>query len=201
MTTSRHDMFHGRQGGRVVDYRTKAEQAELDAENARRRQRLPIFTDLASAEAHARKLGLSIAAAVRKVPGSEHTWAVFAADQSPADFPNWFPAPAARASDPVTSHQAAQRVTRTAASDRALVLRIHQQYTSGLTDFELAEMAGRQQTSLGKRRGELRDLGLIRDSGLKRPAPSGALAVVWVITDDGRSIDTARPVDLEPGAA
>jgi hypothetical protein len=44
----------------------------------------------------------------------------------------------------------------------------------------------RQQTSVGKRRGELRDLGLIEDSNTARPAPSGALAIVWRLTEAGR---------------
>lgn len=196
MTTSKHDMRHGRQGGRVVDYRTKAEQAELDEARRRRGVSAPIFPTHAEATDRAREVGGTVV----PVPGSSQ-WAVFLPGTSPADLPGWFPAPAARASDPVTSHEAAQRVARTAATDRALVLRIHQQWTSGLTDFELADLAGRQQTSLGKRRGELRDAGLIRDSGHKRPAPSGSPAVVWVITDAGRAVDTERPVDLDRGAA
>ena len=202
MTTSRHDMRHGRQGGRIVDYETRAESAARSRARARSNMRIPIFTDLDLAEAHARKLGRSLADAVVLVPGSLNTWAVFAKDQSPADLPIWFPPhPTARASDPGTSHAAAATASLRAATDRALVLRIHQQWTSGLTDFELAELAGRQQTSLGVRRGDLRKAGLIRDSGLKRPAPSGSPATVWVITDEGRAVDTGRPINLERGAA
>lgn len=196
MTTSKHDMRHGRQGGRVVDYRTKAEQAELDEARRRRAVRAPLFPTRDQADARA----LAVGGTVVPVPGSS-SWAVIPAGASTADLPAWFPAQAARASDPITSHEAAQRVARTAATDRALVLRIHQQWTSGLTDFELADLAGRQQTSLGKRRGELRDAGLICDSGHKRPAPSGSLAVVWQITEAGRAVDTDRPIDLERGAA
>ena len=195
-------MRHGRQGGRVVDYETRAQRQERDEARARAKTTVPIFTDFDLAEAHARKLGRSLADAVVLVPGSLNTWAVFAPAQSPADLPNWFPPhPTARASDPATSHAAAATASLRAATDRALVLRIHQQYTSGLTDFELADLAGRQQTSLGVRRGDLRKAGLIRDSGLKRPAPSGTPATVWVITDEGRAGDTGRPIDLERGAA
>lgn len=196
MTTSKHDMRHGRQGGRVVDYRTRAEQAELDGARARRRLTVPIFP-LAEAQARAAAVGGSVA----KVPDSSQ-WAVFPPDRSPDDLPNWFPPhPTARASDPGTSHTAAARASVRAATDRALVLRIHQQWTSGLTDFELAEIAGRQATSLGVRRGDLRKGGLIRDSGLKRPSPSGTPATVWIITEEGRSLDPSQPINLGRGAA
>ncbi len=53
----------------------------------------------------------------------------------------------------------ASRIPRN--TDRALVLEAHQQHPSGLTDFELAALLGRQQTSVGKRRGELVNAGLI----------------------------------------
>jgi hypothetical protein len=66
------------------------------------------------------------------------------------------------------------------------VLEVHRSHVDGLTDFELAALMSRQQTSVGKRRGELRDLGLIEDSNTARPAPSGALAIVWRLTEAGR---------------
>jgi hypothetical protein len=198
VTTSRHDMRHGRQGGRIVDYETRAVRQEREQARARAKTTAPIFTTLAAADVRARATGGSVV----KVPGSESVWAVFPPDRSPEDLPNWFPPhPTARASDPGTSHTAAARASVRAATDRALVLRIHQQWTAGLTDFELAELAGRQQTSLGVRRGDLRKAGLIRDSGLKRPAPSGSPATVWIITEEGRAIDAGRPIDLEQGAA
>jgi hypothetical protein len=58
----------------------------------------------------------------------------------------------------------------------------------GLTDFELADIMGRQQTSAGKRRGELRDIGLVSDTGYRRPAPSGSMAIVWAITRQGVTV-------------
>jgi hypothetical protein len=90
--------------------------------------------------------------------------------------------PGHRNTDPDTSREAAarQRVT-----DRRLALNLHRQHPDGLTDFELADLMGRQQTSAGKRRGELRDLGYVEDSGQRRPAPSGAKAIVWRITEQG----------------
>ena len=92
----------------------------------------------------------------------------------------------ARRTDPETSHAAVTNIDRR--GDQQRVLAVHAQHSTGLTDFELANLCGRSQTSLGKRRGELRDAGLIEDSGRKRPAPSGALATVWRITEAGMEI-------------
>ena len=72
-------------------------------------------------------------------------------------------------------------------TDRALVLDAHQQHPGGLTDFELAELLGRQQTSVGKRRGELVNAGLIIATTRRRKSPSGSPAIVWQITPAGRS--------------
>jgi hypothetical protein len=83
----------------------------------------------------------------------------------------------ARDTDPDTSHAAADRPR---ARDRAAALQALRANPDGLTDFELGDIMHRQQTSAGKRRGELRDDGYVRDSGRKRPAPSGSLAIVWV---------------------
>jgi hypothetical protein len=64
-------------------------------------------------------------------------------------------------------------------NDRALALDILRAHPDGLTDFGLGGLMGRQQTSAGKRRGELVTAGLVEYAGVKRPAPSGALARVW----------------------
>lgn len=90
----------------------------------------------------------------------------------------------ARNSDPDTSHAAP--LTLDLSADRTRVLLTHAKHAEhGLTDFELAEIHGRAQTSLGKRRGELRDCGLIAATEARRPAPSGAMSTVWRITSDG----------------
>ncbi len=101
------------------------------------------------------------------------------------DLFSWSTGPGARRSDPDTSHAAADRPSLGLRLDRQLVLATHYAHPGGLTDFELASHLSRQQTSVGKRRGELRDLGLIRDSGQKWPAPSGSPAIVWQITSSG----------------
>lgn len=85
----------------------------------------------------------------------------------------------ARSTDPDTSWAAAADALVNADTDRARVLEMHRAHPEGLTDFELAELMGRQQTSVGKRRGELRDKGLIEHAGFKRAAPSGSMSIVW----------------------
>jgi len=94
--------------------------------------------------------------------------------------------PGARRTDPDTSQQAAEQTPNLRRHDRRLALLEHDRHPGGLTDFELGDLIGRQQTSAGKRRGELRDYGLIADSGARRPAPSGSSAIVWIITAEGR---------------
>ena len=53
----------------------------------------------------------------------------------------------------------------------------------GLTDYELAELVGRQQNSAGKRRGELCKMGLVRDSGMRRLGPTCSPCIVWVVVE------------------
>jgi hypothetical protein len=105
--------------------------------------------------------------------------------------PLWDAAPAARRRDPGTSQQAALRTPVLRGRDRIRALHIHAAHCEGLTDFELARlMADRKQTSAGKRRGELRDLGLIAKTSITRPSDTGSPAIVWKITPSG--IATAK---------
>ena len=99
-----------------------------------------------------------------------------------------FGEPLARNSDPVTSHQAAADAAWHVRADRRHVLEIHADHPGGLTDFELAAICDRQQTSVGKRRGELRDAGLIEQTEWRRAAPSGSMAIVWRITQAGLNL-------------
>lgn len=86
--------------------------------------------------------------------------------------------PGARRSDPETSHAAANQFRpREAHTNVLAALREF----GNATDFELAARLGLQQTSVGKRRGELRDAGLVEDSGKRRCSPSGSSAIVWKI--------------------
>ena len=56
------------------------------------------------------------------------------------------------------------------------------------TDHELAAYTGIQQNSIGKRRGECVEKGLVKASGRRRPAPSGSNATVWMLTEAGRDL-------------
>lgn len=87
--------------------------------------------------------------------------------------------PGARRTDPSTSHEAAAKLrNRKVYEDVLAALRERPS-----TDFEIAARLGGQQTSLGKRRGELRDAGLVEDSGKRRQSPSGSMAIVWQIRE------------------
>ena len=95
-----------------------------------------------------------------------------------------------RRTDPVTCHEAEAKVRPHASTGRRLVLAYL--YLCPKTDFELAELTGWQQTSIGKRRGECVALGWVEaftapdGTKCKRPSPSGAPAIVWAITASGR---------------
>lgn len=97
--------------------------------------------------------------------------------------------PKTRVRDWHTSIEAAASVRSSAG--RLLALRTLAANPAGLTDFELSAATGWQQTSIGKRRGELFKVGLVEvavdahDHPIKRPAPSGSPALVWRITPAG----------------
>lgn len=89
--------------------------------------------------------------------------------------------PVARRSDPETSHSAGDLAASNAENNRQLALRVLREAgPEGLTDFELSDRCGGiPQTSIGRRRGELRDLGLVRATDERRPSPNGATCIVW----------------------
>jgi hypothetical protein len=112
----------------------------------------------------------------------------------------------ARTSDPDTSHGAAIIALHGAANNRQLALHHHATtHTDGLTDFELADLTNIQQTSIGKRRGELVAIGYIErardDNGvtMTRPSPTGTPAAVWTITSEGlRAYAAGTPIPKPP---
>ncbi len=75
----------------------------------------------------------------------------------------------ARISDPPTSHAAARRTVESRSKHRELALRVLRENPEGLTDFELAEKTGVQQTSIGKRRKDLERQGLVVATDKRRP--------------------------------
>lgn len=70
---------------------------------------------------------------------------------------------------------------------RDLVIRTLHEHPDGLTDAELAEETGKYLYSIAPRRAELLHLGWVDDSGRTRRSPRGVDAVVWVLSDSGRS--------------
>lgn len=113
---------------------------------------------------------------------------------APDPAPLWVPV--ARTTDPPTSHQAAAHAATKAGTMRALALRaLVQAGEYGLTDFELARVTDSQQTSIGKRRGELVRMGYVEATGTTRPAPSGLPAMVWRVTAAGRQAHRERRTD------
>ncbi len=98
---------------------------------------------------------------------------------------------AARATDPVTSHESAARQTPAKVrNEHRVVLELLSK--GPLTDFDLAYQASRtlgrpiKQTSVGVRRGELCRMGLVRNSGTYGTSDTGSRAIRWAITDAGR---------------
>jgi DNA-binding MarR family transcriptional regulator len=100
--------------------------------------------------------------------------------------------PLARNNDPETSHEAAADVSFRASAHRLLALKTFDRY-GALTDYELAARTGLQQNSIGKRRKDCQDAGMVErlfdadGNSIKRPAPSGSMALVWTLTEKGRN--------------
>ncbi len=102
--------------------------------------------------------------------------------QLPIRWPNREQHPAVRVNDRDTCQEPTEvRMS----SGRLKALAAHYLHPEGLTDFELAALTDTAQTSIGKRRGELEQAGLIVATTKRRPAPSGKAAIVWRITSQG----------------
>jgi transcription initiation factor IIE alpha subunit len=86
-----------------------------------------------------------------------------------------------RTNDRETSIEAAKKVSTRAGSGRALALEALRKHPDGLTDEELASITKQYQNSIGKRRTELTQAGLIEDSGLRRLSSRGSMMIVWRI--------------------
>lgn len=101
-----------------------------------------------------------------------------------------FPYPLARNSDPSTSFEAARDASFKASAHRVKALQALFDF-GPMTDFELADATGLQQTSIGKRRKDCQDAGFVdiftdKDGvKVKRLAPSGSNALVWKLTQAG----------------
>ncbi len=104
-----------------------------------------------------------------------------------------------RATDPETSRLAAIYSLPNRTHGRAVALEaLTAAGEQGLTDFELEAVTGIKQTSIGKRRKDLCDAGLVVGRMVidpatlqlrqdRRPAPSGAKSLVWVAAEHQRA--------------
>jgi hypothetical protein len=93
--------------------------------------------------------------------------------------------PTARRSDPESSHDAARKASVSADNNRGLALLALVDH-GPMTDFELADVTGKAQTSIGVRRSELVTLGLVERAPVHpRPSPSGSPSIVWRATEAG----------------
>ena len=82
-----------------------------------------------------------------------------------------------------TSQAAAAAIAGDAKIIRQRVLRfVKSRREHGATDFEIAETLGISSDTARPRRVELRDAGLIVDSGRTRPTRSGHPATVWIVS-------------------
>ena len=85
----------------------------------------------------------------------------------------------ARRSDPITSHQAAFRISASLNRLEQLVIDTLTEY-GGMTTKELSEHTGEDRVTISPRVKPLRDKGRIIDSGIKR-----GRSIVWQVVCDG----------------
>lgn len=110
--------------------------------------------------------------------------------------------PGARSTDPHTSHLAARNARRNlGASHRTVLAALVRAGERGLTDFELAALTGRKQTSFGVRRGELMKAGLVHRTEHTRPSDTDSAAAVWAITQAGLEVWAQIPPSERPDIA
>jgi transcription initiation factor IIE alpha subunit len=96
----------------------------------------------------------------------------------------------ARRNDLETSYEAARDASKKAPNHRLIALQALSEH-GPMTDYELAEKTGLQQNSIGKRRKDCQDIGLVDFFMLdgekeRRKTPSGSSAYVWQITELGQ---------------
>ena len=82
----------------------------------------------------------------------------------------------ARRVDPDTSHESAHAIRDTLGERQSSVFAFVARHPAGVIAAEVDEACGR---GSWKRLSELRDAGLILDSGERRVAPSGRRQIVW----------------------
>ena len=97
-----------------------------------------------------------------------------------ADLPLFAPRPRARRGDPQTSHAAAASMGVGAEQHRTRILSYLRLIApSAATKDEIGAAIGLNDVRVARRCGELRDAGLIEDSGETRLTKSGRQATAW----------------------
>lgn len=82
-------------------------------------------------------------------------------------------------SGPSTELAAARHASARNGTLRREVIRLLSLADEGLTDDEGGALMGGDRLMFGRRRSELVKSGLVRDTGQRRPTPTGRSAVVW----------------------
>ena len=109
------------------------------------------------------------------------------------------PAPAHHAAPRGTSEVAAQRIAKAAPNLRDAVLALlRERGERGATDQEMQAELGLTSNTQIPRRWELVRLGLVRDSGQRRPTASGRSATVWVVASIARNGPRMAPAASSP---
>ena len=104
-----------------------------------------------------------------------------AAAQTP-ELPLFAPTPAARLTNPDTSHAAAQSMREQARVQRAQIVACLRQH-GPMTADEIDQQMGYRPTTAGRRMAELAKLGTVRTNGETRLTRSGRAAEVWDVTE------------------
>ena len=95
------------------------------------------------------------------------------------------PPPAARDSDPLTSHKAANRARLRQGTHCAQLLDIVFEHNLGITSDQAQKLVPGHDGRHHKRMPDLVRRGLVEDSGLVEPTRTGCDATIWQITEKG----------------
>jgi len=92
-----------------------------------------------------------------------------------------------RHADPVTSRAAAESLTPEAlGKEQGRVLRAISMHAGEANRDQVASYLSADRSCVSRRITDLRDSGLVEDTGRTRPGPTGRQQTVWALTDAGR---------------
>jgi hypothetical protein len=104
------------------------------------------------------------------------------AEAATEDAPLFAPHTRARLTDPGTSHEAAASTVQTSAHQRRLVI-LALEAAGPMTADEIDAYLRWRPTTAGRRLHELRQVGMIRTTGVTKPTRSGRRAEVWELVE------------------